>query len=195
MKTERTNKYYSQLFQDLRIKIDKLKASAQSEDVASFTSIKQDIANTVLNIEAQLILQSSNFATVGELNLSARASNCLTNMNIYYIGDLIKLNEKALIQRKNLGRTTLDEIKSKLGELGLSLNTTQEKKFDTNSNSTPILPNTQEYIKLCLPLNELKFSTRSSNVLQKFNVKFIGDLVQYTRHDLLQKKILVANQL
>ncbi len=58
---------------------------------------------------------------IGELNLTSRAINCLESANIKTIGELVKNTDAELLKIDNLGNTTLNEIKRRLEELGLSL--------------------------------------------------------------------------
>ena len=58
---------------------------------------------------------------IGELELSVRASHCLEGEGIRNVGDLVALDEEKLLLVRNFGRTSLDEVKRKLGELGLTL--------------------------------------------------------------------------
>ena len=58
---------------------------------------------------------------IEDLELSVRSANCLRNENIFYIGDLVKKSEMEMLKTPNFGRKSLNEIKSVLGELGLSL--------------------------------------------------------------------------
>jgi DNA-directed RNA polymerase subunit alpha len=58
---------------------------------------------------------------VEELELSVRSSNCLRNINIRTIGDLAQRSEEEISKTKNFGKKSLQEIKDKLGEYGLSL--------------------------------------------------------------------------
>lgn len=60
---------------------------------------------------------------VTELELSVRARRCLQRLNVGSIGDLIQLSEGELLQTRNFGVTSLNEIKAKLTEMGLSLAT------------------------------------------------------------------------
>ncbi|MBM3987971.1 MAG: DNA-directed RNA polymerase subunit alpha [Planctomycetes bacterium] len=60
-------------------------------------------------------------ASVAELELSVRAKNCLDGANITTIGQLVSMSETDVMNLKNLGKTSLTEIKSKLVERGLSL--------------------------------------------------------------------------
>lgn len=59
--------------------------------------------------------------TVDDLELSVRAYNCLKHEGIFYIGDLVRKNEATMLQTPNFGRKSLNEIKDKLKERGLSL--------------------------------------------------------------------------
>ena len=56
-----------------------------------------------------------------ELELSVRASNCLKTANIRSIADLVQRTESELLKTKNFGKKSLNEIKTILGEMGLSL--------------------------------------------------------------------------
>jgi DNA-directed RNA polymerase subunit alpha len=58
---------------------------------------------------------------IAELELSVRARNCLDGANIQTLRDLVTLSESEVMNLKNLGKTSLTEIKNKLSELGLSL--------------------------------------------------------------------------
>ncbi len=63
------------------------------------------------------------FRNVDELELSVRASNCLKSANIRTIADLVPKTEAELLKTKNFGKKSLNEIKTILGEMGLSLGT------------------------------------------------------------------------
>jgi DNA-directed RNA polymerase subunit alpha len=59
--------------------------------------------------------------SVDELELSVRASNCLKKANIRTIADLVQKTESELLKTKNFGKKSLNEIKTILGQMGLSL--------------------------------------------------------------------------
>lgn len=59
--------------------------------------------------------------SVSELDLSVRASNCLTSENIQTIGELVVRSEPDLLKVRNFGKTSLKEVKKKLADMGLSL--------------------------------------------------------------------------
>ncbi|HJZ89522.1 MAG TPA: DNA-directed RNA polymerase subunit alpha C-terminal domain-containing protein [Gemmataceae bacterium] len=58
---------------------------------------------------------------VTELNLSVRARKCMNRLNITTIGELIARSGDELMEAKNFGVTSLNEVKEKLGALGLKL--------------------------------------------------------------------------
>ena len=61
------------------------------------------------------------FRRVAELELSVRPSNCLKTANIGTIADLVQKTESELLKTRNFGKKSLNEIKTILGEMGLSL--------------------------------------------------------------------------
>jgi DNA-directed RNA polymerase subunit alpha len=69
----------------------------------------------------RLELNENLFRNVDELELSVRASNCLKTANIRTIADLVQKTEAELLKTKNFGKKSLNEIKTILGEMGLSL--------------------------------------------------------------------------
>jgi DNA-directed RNA polymerase subunit alpha len=66
-------------------------------------------------------LNQNLFRPVSELELSVRSANCLKNANITLIGELVQKTEAEMLKTKNFGRKSLNEIKSILEEMGLSL--------------------------------------------------------------------------
>jgi DNA-directed RNA polymerase subunit alpha len=58
---------------------------------------------------------------IGELNLSVRARKCMTKLGIQSVGDLIMRSGDDLLECKNFGVTSLNEVRERLGDLGLKL--------------------------------------------------------------------------
>lgn len=58
---------------------------------------------------------------IKELQLSARSDNCLEREDIRYVGDLICQTETQLLKKPHLGKKSLQEIKDKLKDIGLTL--------------------------------------------------------------------------
>ena len=59
--------------------------------------------------------------SVNEIELSVRAANCLNNANITTVGELAMKSEQEMLKYRNFGKKSLNEIKGKLEQLGLSL--------------------------------------------------------------------------
>ena len=59
--------------------------------------------------------------SVNEIELSVRAANCLNNANITTVGQLAMKTEAEMLKYRNFGKKSLNEIKDKLTQLGLSL--------------------------------------------------------------------------
>ncbi|HWC91167.1 MAG TPA: DNA-directed RNA polymerase subunit alpha C-terminal domain-containing protein, partial [Pirellulales bacterium] len=68
-----------------------------------------------VNLESKLNMP------LADLNLSVRAGNCLVSENILTVRDLVSRSQDQLLEVRNFGETTLNEIKEKLTELGLRL--------------------------------------------------------------------------
>ena len=58
---------------------------------------------------------------ITDLNLSVRARKCTTKLGITTIGDLIRRTAEDLLECKNFGVTSLNEVREKLSERGLKL--------------------------------------------------------------------------
>jgi DNA-directed RNA polymerase subunit alpha len=58
---------------------------------------------------------------IEELDLSVRPYNCLKRAGINTVGDLLQRTEDEVVNVKNFGRKSLDEVKEKLAALGLEL--------------------------------------------------------------------------
>jgi len=58
---------------------------------------------------------------VSELTLSVRSSHCLEGENIRTVSDLIAYSDEELLDLRNFGKTSLEEVKKKLGDLGLTI--------------------------------------------------------------------------
>ncbi len=59
--------------------------------------------------------------TIDELDLSVRSANSLKNANIHNLRDLVRRSEKEMLETKNFGRKSLEEVQEVLDKLGLSL--------------------------------------------------------------------------
>jgi DNA-directed RNA polymerase subunit alpha len=58
---------------------------------------------------------------VGQLGLSLRASNCLASANVNTVGELVTHTREQILEMRNAGEQTVEEIEAKLAEHGLKL--------------------------------------------------------------------------
>lgn len=58
---------------------------------------------------------------IDEIELSVRSTNCLNSANIDTIAELVCIPEKRMLEFRNFGKKSLNEIKAKLSDMGLGL--------------------------------------------------------------------------
>ena len=98
----------------LDVFVDYDKNVVEFEDVEAKVDLERDQMLKTLNM------------SVNEIELSVRAANCLNNANITTVGHLAQKSESEMLKYRNFGKKSLNEIKAKLTDLGLSLG----MKFD-----------------------------------------------------------------
>jgi DNA-directed RNA polymerase subunit alpha len=86
------------------------------EDQATGVSV----AAPSLSSEDQQLVDSL-MRSVAELELSVRAENCLNTAQIRVLGELVEKSESEMLKFRNFGKKSLQEIKTRLAELGLAL--------------------------------------------------------------------------
>jgi DNA-directed RNA polymerase subunit alpha len=64
--------------------------------------------------------------TIEELELTVRSFNCLKRAGINTVQELTERSEDEMMKVRNLGKKSLDEVKRKLAELGLSLRSNEK---------------------------------------------------------------------
>ena len=80
---------------------------------------------------------------INEIELSVRSTNCLAGANIDTIAELVVMPESEMLKFRNFGKKSLNEIKFKLEEMGLSLGMDLAKFGITRDNVKQII---QDYI-------------------------------------------------
>ncbi|MBA3957914.1 MAG: DNA-directed RNA polymerase subunit alpha [Parachlamydiaceae bacterium] len=81
----------------------------------SFDTGESEIAGDQDEIIDKLCLR------IDEIELSVRSTNCLSGANIETIAELVSIPERKMLEFKNFGKKSLNEIKDKLQEMGLHL--------------------------------------------------------------------------
>jgi len=108
--------------------------SVKPEDALAYAArIIQDQLTIFINFEEEEIatqpayreekppFNDNLYRNIDELELSVRSSNCLKNANIRHIWELVQKTEAEMLETKNFGRKSLNEIKEILTDMGLSL--------------------------------------------------------------------------
>ncbi|MDD4889681.1 MAG: DNA-directed RNA polymerase subunit alpha [Phycisphaerae bacterium] len=67
--------------------------------------------------------------SIHELDLSVRATNCLESANVNTVRELVQMTDRTLLELRSFGKTSLDEVKRKLADLGLSLRQEPEEEI------------------------------------------------------------------
>src|SRR6266496_2646395 len=99
-----------------------------NEEVIEFDQTPAGVSEE--NLKLKKLLNMS----VNEIELSVRAANCLNNANITSVGQLAQKTEAEMLKYRNFGKKSLNEIKDKLQQLGLSLG----MKFDPGLVDIPV---------------------------------------------------------
>ncbi len=137
---------------------------------------------------------------ISDFELSVRARNCLANMNIRTLGELVSHTEIELMGFKNFGETSLNEIKRLLVNRGLRLGMRRDDGSfvipeDFNAGRNVDLASELSWLgalseeqreALDLQISSLNLSVRCHRVLvERLNLQRVGDVLLYTEEDLL----------
>ncbi len=91
------------------------------DHLAIFVNVETDEATQTAGAELpQSELDALLDTNVEELELSVRSANCLKNAGIRTLRELVQKTEKDMLETKNFGRKSLNEIKDILREKGLA---------------------------------------------------------------------------
>ncbi len=104
-----------------------LAAKVLSEHLSLFIDLSENAKNAEVMVEKEddekeKVLEMS----IDELELSVRSYNCLKRAGINTVEELCNKTSEDMMKVRNLGRKSLEEVLSKLKELGLQLNPSEE---------------------------------------------------------------------
>lgn len=124
---------------------------------------------------------------VSDFELSVRSRNCLKQMNIRTIGDLLRIGETDLLSYKNFGETSLNEIKQMLTLKGLKLGqAVPAVEKPVPPRPEPVTSDAASILQKSV--SELQLSVRSRKCLQRLGVATLGELTIHTEAELLATK-------
>ncbi|MGM8212784.1 DNA-directed RNA polymerase subunit alpha [Virgibacillus sp. W0430] len=99
-----------------------LGAKVFTEHLNIFVGLTDDAQNAEIMVEKEEDQKEKVMEmTIEELDLSVRSYNCLKRAGINTVQELAAKSEEDMMKVRNLGRKSLDEVKSKLSDLDLSL--------------------------------------------------------------------------
>lgn len=99
-----------------------LGAKILSEHLSIFVNLTDEAQKAEIMIEKEESHKEKVLEmTIEELDLSVRSYNCLKRAGINTVQELADKSEDDMMKVRNLGRKSLEEVKVKLADLGLSL--------------------------------------------------------------------------
>ena len=134
---------------------------------------KEDRLNQILRIP------------ITDFELSVRARNCLSKMNIITLGDLVRQTEHELLSYKNFGETSLTEIKEILASKGLRLGMAREEAVASISRAQSGEPAVESDDVRNKPVSELKLSIRARRTVENLGCMTLGEIAQHSEEELL----------
>ena len=93
----------------------------QFRPFALLAKSEAELAGAEVSVGATGGAPSPTDLSIEELDLSVRAYNCLKRANIYTVGDLLKKTERELMDIKNFGKKSADEVIERLKAFGFSM--------------------------------------------------------------------------
>ena len=115
---------------------------------------------------------------VNDFELSVRSRNCLSKMNIFTLGDLLRISEQEMLSYKNFGETSLKEVKEMLAARNLRLGMYREGEERSITKADQKV--------LAESIEKLELGNKNLQMLEGLGVSRIGDLAQYTDLDLFK---------
>ena len=99
-----------------------LGAKILSDHLSLFTALSETVASKpTMSEKPETHRDKVLELTIEELDLSVRSFNCLKRANINNVEDLISRTGEDMMQVRNMGRKSLEEVQNKLAMMGLSL--------------------------------------------------------------------------
>lgn len=119
---------------------------------------------------------------ITDFELSVRSRNCLKQMNIASLGDLLRTTEAELLSYKNFGETSLNEIKAMLSQKGLRLG----QGLQVPVRGPVDAPAEENSIGAAgnILVSTLELSVRSRKCLQRLGISTLGELTQRSEAEL-----------
>jgi len=130
---------------------------------------------------------------ITDFELSVRSRNCLRQMNLRTIGDLLRTTEAELLAYKNFGETSLCEIQALLTQRGIKLGQALQVKAPPVEPAAmfvhqPGAESSSSSVHARRPISELELSVRSRKALQRLGATTLGELAMRSEPELMTVK-------
>jgi len=122
---------------------------------------------------------------ITDFELSVRARNCLSKMDIVTLGDLVRKTEPELLSYKNFGETSLNEIKEILLSKNLRLGMAHEEAVASIEAASRPRATGENAEVLNRPISDLELSIRARRTVENLGCLTVGDVVQHSEDELL----------
>lgn len=144
---------------------------------------------TTINQNPAVFIKEKFKQSVGVLNLSVRATNCLKRVNVATVDQLAQLSDHELLALPNLGQRTLKELQGKIKKLRADMALpAQPVLFPVKDSFGIDLDNEETLANLTTSIRDLILSVRTRNALDTHNIEYIWQVVSSTEKQLLQIK-------
>jgi DNA-directed RNA polymerase subunit alpha len=139
---------------------------------------KEDKLNQILRIP------------ITDFELSVRARNCLSKMQIHTLGDLVTKTEQELLSYKNFGETSLNEIKEILRSKALRLGMPREEAVASiearaRRAAGTTAPGNETGGSNDRPITDLQLSIRARRTVESLGCLTVGDIIKHSADELL----------
>jgi DNA-directed RNA polymerase subunit alpha len=125
---------------------------------------------------------------ITDFELSVRSRNCLKQMGIRTLGDILQTTEVELMAYKNFGETSLAEIKALLDQRGMTIGQSLQPAAEPAYSPPPVEVTGAAVEQMQRPIAELELSVRSRKCLQRLGVSKLGELIQHSEIELMTNK-------
>ncbi len=125
---------------------------------------------------------------ISDFELSVRSRNCLRQMGVHTLNDLLRTTEAELLTYKNFGETSLCEIKNLLDNQHLQLGQTTRGEPSAMVQSpapAPAAPAANAVENMSRSVSDMELSVRSRKCLQWMGIATMGELAEKTEHELI----------
>jgi DNA-directed RNA polymerase subunit alpha len=97
-----------------------LASTLLQEHLAIFVSADELARREIAPAPADAEMEALMAKNLDDFDLSVRTANCLKNASIATVGDLVSKSERDILEIKNFGKKSLEELQELLARLGLS---------------------------------------------------------------------------